>query len=49
VRCPEDGTVLVAFPWARHRARHTVMFEDQVPWLAKHTSRSAVEELMRIK
>lgn len=48
VRCPEHGIVVVAFPWARHRARHTVMFEDQVAWLAKHTSRSAVEELMRI-
>ncbi len=48
VRCPEHGVVVVAFPWARHRARHTVMFEDPVAWLAKHTTRSAVEELMRI-
>ena len=48
VRCREHGIVVVAFPWARHRARHSSMFEDQVAWLAKHASRSAVEELMRI-
>jgi len=48
VRCVEHGIVVVALPWARHRARHTLMFEDQVAWLAKHASRSAVEELMRI-
>jgi transposase len=48
VRCPEHGIVVVSFPWARHRARHSLMFEDQVAWLAKHASRSAVEELMRI-
>ena len=48
VRCLEHGIVVVSFPWARHRARHTLMFEDQVAWLAAHCSRSAVEELMRI-
>ena len=48
VRCPEHGVVVVAFPWARHRARHTLMFEDQVAWLAAHCSRSAVEALMRV-
>jgi len=48
VRCPEHGVVVVSFPWARHRARHSLMFEDQVVWLAKHASRSAVEELMRV-
>jgi transposase len=48
VRCPDHGVVVVAFPWARHRARHTWMFEDQVAWLAAHCSRSAVEELMRV-
>jgi transposase len=48
VRCPEHGITVVAFPWARHKARHTLMFEDQVAWLAAHCSRSAVEELMRI-
>jgi transposase len=48
VRCCEHGIVVASVPWARHRARHSKMFEDQVAWLAKHTSRSAVEELMRI-
>lgn len=48
VRCPEHGVTVVAFPWARHRARHTTVFEDHCAWLAAHCSRSAVEELMRI-
>ena len=48
VRCKVHGAVVVAFPWARHRARHTTMFEDQVAWLAAHCSRSAVEEVMRV-
>lgn len=48
VSCPEHGVVVVAFPWARHRARHTTDFEDQVAWLAAHCSRSAVEEAMRV-
>ena len=48
VRCAEYGVTVVAFPWARHRARHTWVFEDQVAWLAVHCSRSAVEELMRV-
>ena len=48
VRCPDHGVVVVAFPWARHRARHTAAFEDQCAWLAAHCSRSAVEELLRI-
>jgi transposase len=48
VRCPEHGVVVVAFPWARHRARHTTTFEDQCAWLAAHCSRSAVEELLRV-
>ena len=48
VRCPEHGVTVVAFPWARHRARHTTAFEDHCAWLAAHCSRSAVEELMRV-
>ncbi len=34
-------------PWARHGARHTLGFEDQVAWLACETSKSAVCQLMR--
>jgi len=48
VTCPEHGVVVVAFPWARHRGRHTTNFEDQVAWLATRCCRSAVEELMRV-
>ena len=35
-------------PWARHDARHTRAFGDQVAWLVTHTSKTAVVELMRI-
>jgi len=48
VRCVVHGRVVVAFPWARHAARHTRSFEDQVAWLAARCSRSAAEELIRI-
>ncbi|MDQ6797729.1 MAG: ISL3 family transposase [Actinomycetota bacterium] len=48
VACPDHGVVVVAFPWARHRARHTTGFEDMCAWLATHCSRSAVEELLRV-
>ena len=48
VDCPEHGPTVVAVPWARHGAGHTLMFDDQVAWLAVHTSRTAVGELMRI-
>jgi transposase len=48
VHCPDHGITVIAFPWARHRARHTSVFEDQCAWLAAHCSRSAVEELLRV-
>ena len=48
VRCPEHGVVVAHTPWARHRARHTHGFEDQVAWLVTKTSLSTVGELMRI-
>jgi transposase len=48
VACADHGVVVVAFPWARHRARHTRDFEDVCAWLAARCSRSAVEELMRV-
>ncbi|MBD4430247.1 ISL3 family transposase, partial [Xanthomonas citri pv. citri] len=37
-----------AVPWARHGAGHTVVFDEQVAWLATQCSKSAVTELMRI-
>jgi transposase len=47
VRCSEHGIVAARVPWARHAARHTLGFEDQVAWLACETSKSAVCQLMR--
>jgi transposase len=48
VTCPEHGITVAAVPWARHDAGHTRAFDDQVAWLATHTSKTAVVELMRI-
>ncbi len=40
---------MVAFvPWARHGAGHTRAFDDQVAWLAVHTSKTVVVLLMRV-
>ncbi len=43
-----NGVTVCAVPWARHDARLTRSFEDQVAWLAVNSSRTAVAELMRI-
>jgi transposase len=48
VACPVHGPTVIAVPWARHGAGHTRMFDDQVAWLAVHTSKTAVGEVMRI-
>jgi transposase len=48
VDCPTHGPTVVGVPWARHGAGHIYAFDDQVAWLAVHTSRTAVGELMRI-
>jgi transposase len=48
VRCPEHGITVAEVPWARHDAGHTRAFDDQVAWLATHTSKTAVQTLMRI-
>ena len=48
VDCSAHGVVVAAVPWARHGAGHTIMFDDQIAWLATHTSKTAVTELMRI-
>jgi transposase len=48
VRCPAHGPTVIAVPWARHGAGHTRAFDDQVAWLAVHTSKTAVCELMRV-
>jgi transposase len=48
VTCPAHGVVVAHVPWARHDAGHTRAFDQTVAWLATHTSKSAVTELMRI-
>jgi transposase len=48
VLCPECGVVAAKVPWARHGARCTRDFEDTVAWLALHTSKNVVSELMRV-
>jgi transposase len=48
VNCAEHGPTVTQVPWARHGAGHTRGFDDQVAWLATHTSQSAVCELMRV-
>jgi transposase len=48
VSCPRHGVVVAHVPWARHGAGHTLAFDQTVAWLATHTSKSAVTELMRI-
>ena len=48
VNCPVHGPTVRAVPWARHAAGHTVVFDEQVAWLATQCSTTAVTELMRI-
>ena len=48
VRCPAHGVVVAAVPWARHGAWFTRAVEDTAAWLAVHTSRVAVAELLRV-
>ena len=48
VHCPEHGVVVAAVPWARHGAGFTRAFDDTAAWLAVHTSRAAVAELLRV-
>ena len=48
VRCVEHGVIAAQVPWARHGAGHTYAFDDTAAWLATHTSKSAVRDLLRI-
>lgn len=48
VSCAEHGVVVAAVPWARHNAGHTRAFDATVAWLAVHTAKSTVCQLMRI-
>ena len=48
VDCPTHGPTVALVAWARHGAGHTRAFDDTVAWLATHTSKTAVVELLRI-
>jgi len=48
VTCRRHGVVVAAVPWARHGAGFTRAFEDTAAWLAVHTSRVAVAELLGV-
>lgn len=48
VSCKEHGVVVQAVPWGRAHSGFTFDFEDQCAWLAVHTNRTAVGELLRI-
>ena len=48
VKCPVHGVVVAHVPWAHHGSGHTHQFDQQIAWLAVHTSKSAVTELMRV-
>lgn len=48
VACKVHGPTVAEVPWARHGVGFTRDFEDQVAWLAVHSSKKAITELMRI-
>lgn len=48
VSCKTHGVLVAAVPWARPSSWFTRDFEDQSAWLAVHTNRTAVSELMRV-
>jgi transposase len=48
VACKVHGPTVAEVAWARHDVGFTRDFEDQVAWLAVHSSKKAITELMRI-
>lgn len=48
VECKEHGVVVCHVPWAREHSRFCLNFEDQVAWLATHTSKKVIAQLMRV-
>jgi len=48
IRCDDHGVVVAQVPWARHDARFTRAFEDQLCWLLTQMSKTAVVQLMRV-
>ncbi|PNE39892.1 ISL3 family transposase [Streptomyces noursei] len=47
VECRIHGPAVVAVPWARHCAGHTLAFDAQTAWMAAECSKSATATLMR--
>ena len=48
VACRACGVTVAHVPWAHAGAGHTHDFDQQVAWLATHTSKKATAQLMRI-
>ena len=48
VCCPEHRVVVAGVPWACHGAGHTRAFDDTAAWLAVHTSKQAVHQLLGV-
>jgi transposase len=48
VRCPQDGVIVAAVPWARHNTGHTRAFDDVAAWLVRYTSRTTVSTFLRV-
>ena len=48
VVCGEHQVVVASVPWARHDSRQTRVFEDTVAWMATRTSKSTLEQLLRV-
>jgi transposase len=48
VHCRRHGPTVIAVPWARHGAGHTLTFDAQAAWLAAECSKTATAQLMRI-
>jgi transposase len=48
IRCEEHGVLVASVPWARPGSAFTRDFENQAAWLAVHTTRSAVRDLLRV-
>ena len=48
IECPEHGVIVGAVPWAHHDCDFTKDFDNTVAWMAKHLTRQAASEYMRI-
>lgn len=49
VTCKKHGVTTAAVPWARLHSRFCKSFEETVTWLATHTAKALVAELMRVE